>query len=851
MSDNPKKKVEAKQVSSGVSKPNIVLIENAEPSSNPGTLSTAGKSSEKDKKMKTGMKAILPGTVALSVAANNGKSPSLATQNNVTEFVSDKEDTRGRNYRRRKITTRRVISAPISAGNKKASFEIFETSLVNSEPSALIMSGNSSSNDSKTKTRQGLKANMPSLATQNNVTEFVNDKEDTRGRNYRRRKISTRRVILAPISAGNKKAPFEIFETSLVNSEPSALIMSGNSSSNDSKTKTRQGLKANMPSLATQNNVTEFVSDKEDTRGRNYRRRKITTRRVILAPISAGNTKVSSEIFETSLVNSEPSALIMSGNSSGNDSKTKTRQGLKAKMPGVVAKSSDMFPPSIAKDSRARNYKRRKIIFRETVNPPSNEATIYYDGKGLAPTTMELESSESRALSDSIATSHSPNTLEHFELMMNEDFEPSYFVYSIQATSIVDSAPLIETADAHVPGMFQYEYDTVQCDDFYAQEGTEAEAETEAEGADDDDSEIEVYEDDLCVGVRRRAMFEPNKFGHRHKKMKDCIYESVPYETSLSEEDDGVRTSISHTRANIASLNQFSDEEVHSAEAANIELRHAGEGETDDAEEYAYYAIRYAYTIRRVLEEDVNVINTVQDGPPTIPLYERAYQWFKDVISVHFIHHKWKILAFSVVSIVIVVYFAIGIPSKEEARIPLVNEREPTASPTTVEYYSGADLLAKQSFNRTSLSEVLSEDKMVLFESSIENWLSYENVYSDSYSNQTVVTKCSIISQTVQNSSSNRKYNIRRKLDESTINNTFETVYILDIEYIVSYLIRSEQNFDDIEKSVNTIMEDSDSKDELAIILEEVGIYIDANGVGKGVSVLLPPIGKNFSALIL
>jgi len=341
--------------------------------------------------------------------------------------------------------------------------------------------------------------------------------------------------------------------------------------------------------------------------------------------------------------------------------------------------------------------------------------------------------------------------------------------------------------------------------------------------------------------------------------MKECINDRVPYETSLSKEYDGLRAFISNTRANIASLNQFSDEEVQAAEAANIELKHAEEGEMDDAEEYAYYALRYGYTMRRVLEEDVNVINTVQDGPPTIPLYERAYQWFKDVISVHFIHHKWKILAFSVVSIVIVVYFAIGNPSKEEAGIPLVNEREPTASPTTAEYYPGAVLSATQRFNRTHLSEVLSENEMVLFERSIENWLSCENVYSDSYSNETVVTKYSIISQTVQNSSSNKKYNIRRKLDASTTNNTFETVYILDIEYIVSYLIRSGQNFDNIEKLLNTIMEESDSKDELAIMLEEADIYIDANGVGQGVSFLLeniiatssPPVGKNFSALIL
>jgi len=381
---------------------------------------------------------------------------------------------------------------------------------------------------------------------------------------------------------------------------------------------------------------------------------------------------------------------------------------------------------------------------------------------------------------------------------MNEDFDPSsernYFSYSIEATSIVEHSPLIQAADVHVPGMFQYESDTVQCNNYYVH------GEAEAEDT-DDDSDIELYEDDLCVGVRRRAMYQPNKFGHRHKKLKDCIYGSVLNETNESEEDDGLREFLTNARLNIASLNLFSDEDLRTG----------------------------------------------------------AYQWFKDKISVHFIHHKWKILAFSVVWIVIVVYFAIGNPSKEEAGIPLANEREPTASPTTIEYYTGADLLATQSFRRTSLSEVLSEDEMVLFESIIENWLSYENVYSDSYSNETVVTKCSIMSQTVQNSSSNRKYNIRRKLDASITNGTSETVYILYIEYMVSYVIRSEQNFDNIEKLVNTLMEDSDSKDELAIMLERADIYIDANGVGKGVGFLLeniiattsPPIGKNFSALIL
>jgi len=189
MSDNPKKNDEAKKVSSDESKPNKVLIENAEPSSNPVTLSAPGKSSVKDKKMKTGMKAVLPGAVAVaqSVAAKNEKSPPLATQNN----ASDKEDTRGSNYRQRKITSRRVISAPISAENKKVPSEIFETSLVNSEPCALTMFGNSSDNDSKTKTRKGLKADVPGVVAKSSDVSPPSIAKDIRARNYRRRNINS------------------------------------------------------------------------------------------------------------------------------------------------------------------------------------------------------------------------------------------------------------------------------------------------------------------------------------------------------------------------------------------------------------------------------------------------------------------------------------------------------------------------------------------------------------------------------------------------------------------------------------------------------------------------------------
>jgi len=63
MSDDPKKTFEAagkkKNTSSGDSKPNMFSLENSEPSSNPITLSALNRSSDADKKVRTGPKAVL------------------------------------------------------------------------------------------------------------------------------------------------------------------------------------------------------------------------------------------------------------------------------------------------------------------------------------------------------------------------------------------------------------------------------------------------------------------------------------------------------------------------------------------------------------------------------------------------------------------------------------------------------------------------------------------------------------------------------------------------------------------------------------------------------------------------
>ena len=147
MSDEPKKTTEAagekKGSSSGSSKPNMHSLENSEPSSNPIALPALGRSSGTDKKIKTGPKAVLPGAVAQSTSASNGKL--MPTQNTSIEIVSCKEGTKESNYHQRTITTPRFISGPIVATKERVSSSFADNnnisattaSLNNSEPSAL------------------------------------------------------------------------------------------------------------------------------------------------------------------------------------------------------------------------------------------------------------------------------------------------------------------------------------------------------------------------------------------------------------------------------------------------------------------------------------------------------------------------------------------------------------------------------------------------------------------------------------------------------------------------------------------------------------------------------------------
>ncbi len=155
MSGDPRKKIQAngnkKGSSSGSSNSNVLSLENSEPSSNPITLSALNRSSDADKNIKTGPKALLPGAVAQSTSASNGQS--MTTQNTLTEFVSGKEGTKGSNYHQRTITSTRFISEPIiaikkwvspSLGDNKAKDQINTSAntapIQNSEPSALPVS---------------------------------------------------------------------------------------------------------------------------------------------------------------------------------------------------------------------------------------------------------------------------------------------------------------------------------------------------------------------------------------------------------------------------------------------------------------------------------------------------------------------------------------------------------------------------------------------------------------------------------------------------------------------------------------------------------------------------------------
>jgi len=167
MSDQPKKNLNDADKQKSSSSSNMFSLENSEPSSDPLTLPSARRSSETDekKKLKTGPKAVLPGAIAETAAASIDKPSSSSASNTLTEFVDDKEKSKGSNYRRRKVAPPRLILEPTVVRIKKGSFppanstaqsnnnaSAVATSLENSEPSTSPASMKSSGADKNMKT---------------------------------------------------------------------------------------------------------------------------------------------------------------------------------------------------------------------------------------------------------------------------------------------------------------------------------------------------------------------------------------------------------------------------------------------------------------------------------------------------------------------------------------------------------------------------------------------------------------------------------------------------------------------------------------------------------------------------
>jgi len=173
-----------------------------------------------------------------------------------------------------------------------------------------------------------------------------------------------------------------------------------------------------------------------------------------------------------------------------------------------------------------------------------------------------------------------------------------------------------------------------------------------------DNPDIVTFEDDLCVGVRRRALYDPIHFRGR-KRTKRYSGESIP-ETNINDEDS-LRALITVINGNIASLNRFNGSERQATATTDVALLHGDEEDRNDVEEYAYYTIRSQYTIRAILQEGTTVLNTIQDRCPRIRLHVRAYRHLKNIISALITNNKWKVRTFGVVSVIITVYFALSV----------------------------------------------------------------------------------------------------------------------------------------------------------------------------------------------
>ncbi len=332
MSDQPKKNLNDADKEKNSSSNNAFSLENSEPSSNPSTLPSARRSSETDekkKKLNTGPKAVLPGAVAESTAASNDKQPLSPAQNSLTEFVDDKEEKKGSNYRRRKVASPRLIAEPTAVTNKKGATlpinntaenqinaSTASTSLEGAEPYTSPASMKLEGADKKIKT--GPKATSPGAVEGSTVAD-----EGFKGNKYQR-KIAASRGISG--GTGNNATLTSVLlppdnhdvdnaltaSTSIVNSEPVALPISNDLSGGDATDKARRKSKG-----AVQQSVEKVSpSTEEDSRSREYRQYSSVTESqdssfnnlAMELSDNGGVTMPPSGI--ASLQNSEPSAFL-------------------------------------------------------------------------------------------------------------------------------------------------------------------------------------------------------------------------------------------------------------------------------------------------------------------------------------------------------------------------------------------------------------------------------------------------------------------------------------------------------------------------------------------------------------
>ena len=236
----------------------------------------------------------------------------------------------------------------------------------------------------------------------------------------------------------------------------------------------------------------------------------------------------------------------------------------------------------------------------------------------------------------------------------------------------------------------------------------------------------DFFESDMCVGVRRRAIWYPLFDCQRHVR----FVKRSRLNNSVSDECCTSRLNPQRRRT-FRSLLYHGDQVDHTQDYED--------GSEDDNEDEYYRSLRNGYRFANIAHNnDAVVISTTVDQPP------RSKPWLLHVINKVQDHTVlWSFGFVVLVGLVVGISFIAVEYSGENDAVP--NILDPPLN-----YYVGSTMWITQNLTRASNMEALDLKELSNFEIAVQNWLDHSAVgisISPEIDNANATAQCKILSQ--------------------------------------------------------------------------------------------------------